>query len=249
MPLTARPLLLATLALALAGCAPKVRIASVPTAPARAGYLAKSTGKVAFLDLRDDRPVALLSFGHEGTLAQSGEGTLGDRLFREGEHGFAEACRWVAKGRICQLVPLPGGGWLGGAHWIVPVGAAATPKASGWVAQGVFFNPSSGLDRDAMAVNSLAPVLLGRAFHCRFPNEGPVCIEVPATAKTIGYTILGTFSLADGGVRREVIWLGSFGDVQQPGVDRALGIRQIQRCETTEDSPTIDCKPVTLKDP
>ena len=249
MPLRRALLLLAALALPLTACGPKIGIATVPTKPAVAPYGAKSSGQVAFLNLRDDQPVGLLAFEHTGTLAQSGEGTLGDRIFREDEYGFAEACRWVAKGRICQLVPLPGGGWLGGAHWIVPPGSKATPRASGWVAQGVFFNPSSGIDKDAMAVNRLAPVLMGRAFHCRFPNEGPVCIEVPSTKKTFGYTILGTFTLADGATTHEVLWLGLFGEVAQPGVDRALGIREIQRCETTEDSPTIDCKPVTLKDP
>lgn len=224
-----------------------MRVASVATRPAVAAHNQKSTGEVGFLSIRGDEPVGLLWLTHAGTLAQTGDGTLGDRLFREDEYGFVEACRWVAKGRICELVTLPDGQPLGGGHWIVPAGAKATPKMSGWVAEGIFYAPSSGLSQDAMAVNSLAPILIGRAYHCRFADEGAKCIEVPATAKTSGYTILGSFSLIDGSTTREVLWVGIFGDVAAPGVDRALGIREIQRCETTEDSPDINCKPVTLR--
>ncbi|CAN5555980.1 hypothetical protein BH09MYX1_BH09MYX1_10750 [soil metagenome] len=236
---------LATLA-GLAGCAPPVHLISVSSRPAEAGFGSKETGDVRFMAVEGDEPTALVSLEHTGTLAQSGEGTLGDRLFREDEYGFVEACRWVAHGNVCQLVKTDDGEYLSSVSWIIPAHSKATPKMSGWVAKGVFLAASSRLDAEGQRVNSLAPVLVGRAFHCRFPNEGPQCIEVPATKKTFGYTLLGTFSLVEGGVTHEVLWVGLFAEVTAPGADRAFGIREIQRCETTEDSPQIDCKPVTL---
>jgi hypothetical protein len=230
-----------------AGCSSPLRVVPLAVRPAETGKGDKATGEVAFLALKGDEQ-ASLSGAHAGTLAQSGEGSLGDRLFREDEYGFVEACRYVAKGRVCDLITLDDGTHLGGGvHWIVPKGAAATPRAGGWVAQGMFLTPTNRVDRDGVAVRSLAPVLFGRAFHCRFTDTGAKCMPVPATSKTAGYTLLCTFSLEDGGVRREVLWVGIFGEVPQVGtVDPALGIKELHRCETTEDTD-VRCQLVSMK--
>src|SRR5262249_36496545 len=134
--------------------------------------------------------------------------------------------------------------------WVIPLGASATPRAGGWVAQGAFLQPTATLDlrAGAMAVNSLSPILIGRAFHCRFGDKGPRCVPLPKM--TGAMALLAAFTLQDGDAQREVLWVGQFGQMQPlPGDDPnvSLGIREVTRCETTEDSETITCKPVAMK--
>jgi hypothetical protein len=238
--------------LALAACSgPALAVAPLPAKPADAPLARKGVGTVRFVVVRGDRlePEATPTvFAGElsATLAQSGEGTLGDRLFRLDKHSLLEGCRYVPKGRVCELVTLPDGTFLGGnVHWLVPDGAEATARAGGWVARGTFLPPSGRLDAEARAVNSLMPVLVGQAFHCRFADKGPRCLPVPATATAVGYTPLGVFTLRDGAARRDVIWLGLFGDAAAApvaGASAQLGIRELHRCETGDDADEVTCK-------
>lgn len=244
------------LALGAGGCAEPIRIVSVPSSPARAALGEKGTGTNHFLVMQGGEPRPIVGYAqeHVATLAQSGEGTLGDRVFRENEHSMLEGCRWVAKGRVCNLVVLPDGTYLGGGvTWLVPDGAPATPRSSGWLARGIFVRPAAttGLTgtRQQNAVNSLAPVLMGQIYHCRFADSGPTCLPLSVTTPTTGYTVFGTFSLKDGDKRREVIWIGIFGEMAA-GVDggaSAMGVSQVQRCETTEDESEVTCKQATLR--
>jgi len=233
--------------LVLGGCAEPLRVVGVPTSPAAAPRGAKETGEVGYLAIRGDE-VRGAGFVHAGTLAQSGEGPLGDWLFRESPEGFVEACRYRARGRVCQLVPLSDGSYLGGGvSWIVPKAARSTPRASGWVAAGLEVKAAAGLSREAAIVNSLSTIFLGRAYHCRFGDDLPVCLDVPATREGIGYAVLGVLSLQEGPTRKEVAWLGLFGEMTRGARSPELGIREIQRCETTEEASQVTCKLVTMK--
>ena len=243
-------------AVASMGCgSTEIRVAPVPVTrgAANADLLEKTTGTIAYATLRDgvlsaDHPWI---GSHEGTLAQSGEGPLGDRLFREDEYGFVEGCHWAPKGHVCKLALLPDNSVLGGGvHWIIPADAKATPAASGWVAQGLFTRFQNVMDRDPkLGALWLSTVLIGRAYHCRFTNDEPRCLEVPVTRKEVGYVPLGTFSLQEGDVRREVLWIGIFGETAGVvlGNDAALAIKEVHRCETTENANGVDCKPVAMR--
>lgn len=243
--------------LTFAACAsPTIALAPLPAKPAAAPYAHKGVGTVRFVVVRGDRlepgenPM-VFSGELSATLAQSGEGTLGDRVFRLNKHALLEGCRYVPKGRVCELVMLPDGTYLGGnVHWLVPTDAEASMRGGGWVAQGTFLPPSGRLDDEARAVNSLMPVLIGRAYHCRFAEGGPRCLPVPATAAAVGYTPLGVFSLRSGDIRRDVIWLGLFGTVGEtpaPGVDPQLGIKELHRCETADGANEVVCKLVASR--
>jgi hypothetical protein len=237
--------------LAASGCAPPLNFVPVPVEPASTHANEKRVGTTRLQPVRGDElvqelPPGLVPTGLSSTLAQSGQGSLGDRLFRLDAFGFLEGCRWVPKGRVCDLVTLPDGTFFGGSvHWVVPSAAAATPRASGWVAQGTFFAASFASGSGANAdVGLRTPVLLGRAYHCRFADAGPQCIPVPVTSTALGFAILGSFSLHDGPAQREVLWIGLL-PVGNTGT--SLEIRELHRCETTEDANEVICKLVSMK--
>lgn len=235
-------------ALASVGCAEPLSVAAFPTEAAVAPRGKKDVGKVEYAAVGETKFVHL-GLGHAGTLAQSGEGSLGDRLFRESPEGFVEGCRYVAKGRVCQLAALSDGTFLGGGvAWIVPKGGRATPRASGWAMRGIAMNPTAGVTEEQRKINALSAIFFGRGFHCRFADEGPVCLDVPATKEGFGYAILGALSVRDGATTKEVVWLGIFGEMRSAAFSAdALGIREIQRCETSEESTAVVCKQVTMK--
>jgi hypothetical protein len=146
---------------------------------------------------------------------------------------------------------LPDGSVLGGSlHWMIPAGAPATKNAGGWVLQGTFMVAGARLDRDTQAASSLAPVLIGSAFYCRFTDAGPKCIPVKVANQTIAITALAAFSLQDGDAQRDVLWLGVFGAMPMPGQsaqDIAMGVREIHRCETSDEENEVKCKLATMK--
>lgn len=245
----------AVLALAAAGCAEPIRVVSVPKEPARTEIDRKGTGTATFRFLQGETstPAGIpgFTFEHVATLAQSGEGTLGDRVFREDEHSMLEGCRWVAKGRVCQLVTLPDGKYLGGGvDWIIPEDAPATPRSGGWLARGLFMSATravTGIDTAASVVRPPSEtVFVGSLYHCRFADAGPVCLPVKLETEATGYALLGAFSLRDGAARREVLWLGVFQPDLAASSDVALAVTEIHRCETTEDSTDITCKRARL---
>ncbi len=250
-PLAQAIVISATLA---SGCADPLRIVSVPREPARTGVGDKASGTAAFMVLEGDRPRPELgvTIEHVATLAQSGDGGLGDRVFRENEHSLLEGCRWVAKGRVCNLVHLPDGKFLGGGvDWVIPKGAAATARAGGWLARGVFMSPAFAVGGTFFYVDTnkvqATPVFVGDLYHCRFADAGPTCIPLKLETSTTGYVLLGAFSLKDGDRRDEVLWVGLFDAT--PGVEGgdALGVKEIQRCTTREDLGEVTCKKASMQ--
>jgi len=238
----------AAAAVAGAGCAAPPAVVSVPVSAAVTNRNEKAVGLAEFANLTDQGLTpALIPFTRTSTLAQSGEGLLGDRLFRENEHGLIEGCRWVQNGRTCNLVTLPDGKYLGGggAHWIVRDGAAATPRAGGWVVSGTV--PTVIPAGDSILVHLSMPAFSGKVLHCRFSDAGPTCISATLAPDTTSYIVLGVLSLRDGEASREVLWVGAV-------VPRAEGfywgppdVKAIYRCETSEESTDIKCQIATLR--
>ncbi len=231
------------------GCSEPVHAAYLPISPAGTGLHEKSTGLVRVQLMRGEEPVAGgISPKFAGNMAQSGDGTLGDRLFRLDPHGLLEGCQYVPSGRVCNFVTLPDGTILGGSlHWILS-GHTATPRAGGWVAQGAFLQAPVGVDEQGKPLAQRSPVLVGRAFHCRFAEGGPRCLPVPATDKSLVFAALGAFSLRDGDVRRDVLWVGTLAvDAPVNPNPMAYEIRVLHRCETTEDSDSVTCKVAAMK--
>lgn len=197
--------------------------ASVPLTPAIAEPGRKGTGDVKIE--ATDGFVVVSAGAHKGTLAQSDAGALGDRLFRENAYGFVEGCRYLPRGRVCELVTTPEGTFLAsGLSWVVPRRAPVTPGTGGWALQGrwpvtasqgrqahLARKGSSDVGHEEQPHEDLVGVVFfGRALHCRFSDAGPVCVGVPATKQEDAYGVLGAFSLQEGARRSDVIWLEVF---------------------------------------
>jgi hypothetical protein len=203
-------------------------------APSQPLAVAPAMSKVAVrAELVEITATGLAVVAADSTLAQSGEGPLGDRVFRTDPHGMLEGCRYVASGRICELVTLPDGSLLGGAlRWMLQPDAPATPRAAGWV---VRLNPLLALNAGGF--------LAGDIFYCRFTDTGPACLAVPTAVLSI-FEPLGVFSLAVGEQRTDVLWIEIRPSMAVGSVATRPGV--ITRCETTEDAPEVLCEVAAL---
>lgn len=231
------------------GCAEPQILVTVPTKGAAAARGKKAKGDTKFMMLGSEgMSPAILPFERDGTFAQSGEGTLGDRVFRENPFSMVEGCRWVEKGRICNLAKLPGGGYLGGGvSWIIPRNAAATPRAGGWVARGILHSANSSVF-DANAASALSDVFSGEVFHCRFSDDGPVCFPAVTEQGQRSHVLLGVHSLRDGDKVSDVLWLATFGETtSEPGGEAGRGVKDIYRCETSEEATEVTCKKAAVR--
>ena len=253
-PVTARVRLIVRasavlLAASAVGCSKPPKLVSVPSSAAVTTIGEKDSGHVVFRNLTDEGLApTFLPFEREGTLAQSGEGLLGDRVFRENAHSLVEGCRWQSKGRICELVVLPDGKYLGGGvSWVIG-SRRATPRASGWAAQGSLTTTASGANGESHLVVHVEPVI-ARIFHCRFSDTGPRCLQAVLPKEIAGFFLLAAMTVHDGEVRREVVWLGSQTPVAGTGgaFTAPETVKGVYRCETTEESTEINCKIAALR--
>jgi hypothetical protein len=185
--------------------------------------------------------------------AQSGDGPLGDRVFRVDTHGFLEGCRYVAHGRICNLATLPDGKTaIGGAlTWLIPGGAPATPGAGAWVAQGIRIGAAKPDDPAPIAPAPGPSFVSGQWFHCRFEAEGPRCLPVPEIdGPAMGTIGIAAFSLSDAGKQKDVIWLASAELTLVPliagGPFTSLQFHELRRCETSDDLDRVICNTVKM---
>lgn len=231
------------------GCAKPPRLVSVPSSAAATVKGEKETGHTIFRNQTEEGIApTLLPFEREGTLAQSGEGLLGDRIFRENAFSLVEGCRWQSKGRICELVTLPDGKYLGGGiSWVIG-DRKATPRAGGWAAQAVFTMTIVGQNGDAHLVAHTEPII-ARLFHCRFTDAGPRCLQATLPADVAGFFLLAAMTIRDGDAKTEVVWLGSQTPVAGTGglFSAPETLKDIFRCETTEQSNEVSCKKAALR--
>lgn len=241
--------LLVLLAASAVGCATPPKLVSVPSSGAVTAIGEKDTGRVGFRNITDEGVApTFLPFEREGTLAQSGEGLLGDRVFRENAHSLVEGCRWQSKGRVCELIMLPDGKYLGGGiSWVVG-SRKATPRASGWAAEGSFARTMFRANGESSLVAHVEPVIT-RIFHCRFSDAGPRCLQAALPKEAASFRLLAAMTVRDGEANHEVLWLGSQTPVAGTGgaFSAPDTIKDIYRCETTEESTEVSCKMATLR--
>jgi hypothetical protein len=243
------------LALALAGCA-RPEVVAVTRTAAVAPLHGKGIGTVRLQALTSrgelEPYVDLVSpGGRRSNVAQSGNGPLGDRLFRLDEHELLEGCRWVASGRICNLVTLPDGTVLGGSlNWMIPEAATATPGAGGWVTRGVVLEEhlrAAASGAKELSLRDIS-VVVGQVYHCRFTDAGPRCLAAPVTDKARPFVPLASLSLRDGAATRDVLWIGLV--APPPGsvvFAAATNIQEVHRCETRDDASEVTCKLTAMK--
>lgn len=243
------------------GCGHPATMVAMPETPAIASAHSKAVGTARFHSLSANGELGPAeqaggsSIAVDATAAQSGDGTLGDRVFRLDAHGFLEGCRYVAFGRICNLATLPDGKTvLGGTlNWFIPKGTGDSPGSGGFLANGLVQHAAPTTDHAAAEerVVSNAPFNIGQWYHCRFTKLGPRCFPVSNDAGTSTMAGLAVATIRDGEARRDVIWLGL---VEPAAVQTFLAnpvlpmsFRELRRCEANDDSDGVTCRTVTMR--